>query len=43
VPANILSIDKIERVTGWKPECSLADGIARTWDWRRSQVAGKLG
>jgi UDP-glucose 4-epimerase len=41
VPANILSIDKIERVTGWKPECSLADGIARTWDWRRHQVAGK--
>jgi len=32
VPANILNIAKIERVTGWRPECSLADGIARTWD-----------
>jgi UDP-glucose 4-epimerase len=41
VPANILSFEKIQRITGWKPECSLADGVARTWEWRRQSSGAR--
>jgi UDP-glucose 4-epimerase len=41
VPANVLSVEKIGRITGWRPECSLAEGVARTWEWRRRSIGGR--
>jgi UDP-glucose 4-epimerase len=31
IPYNVLDVDKIRRVTGWRPRVSLAAGIAETW------------
>jgi len=31
IPVNILNSDKIRKQTGWKPEISLHEGIARLW------------
>jgi UDP-glucose 4-epimerase len=37
VPANVLSFDKLSHATGWAPEWNLAEGVARTWNWRLSE------
>jgi UDP-glucose 4-epimerase len=41
VPANVLSFHKLERLTGWKPSCGLAEGIGRTWEWHRRHAAAR--
>jgi UDP-glucose 4-epimerase len=33
VHRSVLDISLIERELGWRPEISLADGLARTWAW----------
>ena len=33
------SIDKIERMIGWKPQISFEDGIRRMVKWRDNQAA----
>ena len=39
VPEIALDIRKAEKEIGWKPETSLEEGIAKTWDW----IARMLG
>lgn len=39
VPANVLAIDRIRAELGWRPEVTLADGLARTWRWTKSALA----
>ena len=38
VPVNVLSIDKINNLLGWRPGIALSEGILRTWQWTRSIV-----
>ncbi|UYZ57452.1 NAD-dependent epimerase/dehydratase family protein [Hymenobacter latericus] len=33
VPANVLDWQKLHLDTGWQPQVSFAEGIARTWEW----------
>ena len=33
VSRNILSYDKLHLATGWRPECDIENGLARTWNW----------
>ncbi len=37
---SFLNIDKAETVLGWKPQMSLADGLAATFAWASSAAAG---
>lgn len=40
VPYNVLNIELVTRLTGWRPSIDLREGIRRTWQWlRREQVA----
>jgi UDP-glucose 4-epimerase len=34
---SVLDISLAERELGWRPEHSLADGLARTWAWVRQE------
>ncbi len=34
---NVLDVSLAERELGWRPEISLDEGLARTWDWIRSR------
>lgn len=39
VPYNVLDTDKLCATTGWRPQILLEDGLARSWDWIRTEVA----
>jgi len=33
VPVNVLSSERLQEQTGWKPRVVWEDGLKRTWDW----------
>ncbi len=35
VPANILSIERVQQELNWQPSTSIEEGIQATWDWLR--------
>jgi UDP-glucose 4-epimerase len=35
---SVLDVSLIERELGWRPETSLADGLARTWAWTQEAL-----
>ena len=39
VPVSILSIDRIVRETGWRPNTSWSAGLRSTYDWLRAREA----
>jgi UDP-glucose 4-epimerase len=38
VPANVLEVSRAHEELGWSPRTELAGGIARTWEWIRTQT-----
>lgn len=38
VPANVLSIQRAQQELGWQPQTSLAEGLAQTARWLKSQM-----
>lgn len=40
VPANVLSIQRAEQELGWRPQTNLAEGLAQTARWLRTQFEG---
>jgi UDP-glucose 4-epimerase len=39
VHRSVLDVSLIERELGWRPQVSLADGLARTWTWTQEALA----
>jgi UDP-glucose 4-epimerase len=39
VRSSVLDVARIERGLGWRARVSLADGLARTWDWTTTLAA----
>ena len=42
-PVILADTRKLNNVVGWKPSISLDDGLARTIDWWKTQLAGTSG
>jgi UDP-glucose 4-epimerase len=38
---SFLNVDKARDVLGWKPEVSLADGLARTFAWAEAEYSAQ--
>ena len=38
VPANVLDCSKLRAISGWQPQLSMADGLARTWAWYAARL-----
>ena|SRR3989344_2316703 len=39
VDRRVADISKVQKLTGWKPSMSLADGLHETYNWHRSLIA----
>lgn len=42
VPANVLDCSKLRAASGWRPQLSMADGLARTWAWYAARCPNGL-
>ena len=41
ISRQYVSVEKIERVCGWRPEVDLEEGLARTLAWYRARREGR--
>jgi dTDP-D-glucose 4,6-dehydratase len=39
---TLADTSKLRRHLGWEPATSLAEGLARQWEWQRRESAGRL-
>ena len=42
VTVNVLGIEKLFAISGWRPETGFAAGIERTWNWYNDHAKGRL-